>query len=254
MFDYVALLPVAILIAILANSSGFSGGVLFQPVFYFFLQIPLPMSIATGIATETLGMSSGAWRYFKMKLIDFTKYKELLPWIFLGNLLGIFLFKSISVDNLRLFLGLILILIASFQLYLLQQKKSELNVGPWKKRSPFVALFSGTSSALTGTGQAELMQPLLMLVKKIDVRKANATAIALEASGNILISIFNLKTGNINFSILLWTGLGVIIGGQIGAWKSVKVPSQWLRLAFSILVLGIGFFYLYRSWNSLSLY
>jgi uncharacterized membrane protein YfcA len=253
MFDYVALFPVAIVIAVLANSSGFSGGVLFQPVFYFFLQIPLPMSIATGIATETLGMTSGAWRYFKMKLIDFAQYKALLPWIFLGNGLGIFLFKTISVDSLRLFLGLILILIAGFQLYLVLEKKNVLKVGPWKKRSSVVAVFSGTSSALTGTGQAELMQPLLMLIKKIDVRKANATAIALEASGNILISLFNLKTGNINFSILLWTGLGVIIGAQIGALQSLKISTFWLRLTFSVLVLGIGFFYLYRSLNSLSL-
>jgi uncharacterized membrane protein YfcA len=253
MFEYVALFPVAIVIAILANSSGFSGGVLFQPVFYFFLQIPLPMSIATGIATETLGMTSGAWRYFKMRLIDFENYKALIPWILFGNLLGIFLFKTISLDALRLILGCILILIAGFQLYLLLKKKIGLITGPYKKRSSVVALFSGASSALTGTGQAELMQPLLMLIKKIDVRKANATAIALEATGNILISLFNLKTGNINFSILIWTGLGVIIGGQIGAFQSTKIPTRALRFVFAVLVLGIGVFYLYRSLKSLSL-
>jgi hypothetical protein len=252
MFEYVYLFPIAILIAVLANSSGFSGGVIFQPVFYFFLQVPLPMSIATGIATETLGMMSGAFRYFKMKLIDFKQYQSLVPWIILGNLMGIFLFKTLSLDALRITLGLVLIFVSLLQLTLIVRKKGLAQLGPWKQGSPIIAAFSGTSSALTGTGQAELMQPLLMLVKKIDVRKANATAIALEATGNLMISIFNLKTGNINFSILIWTGLGVIIGGQLGALKSVLVPTVWLRLVFSILVLGIGAFYIYRSFPQIS--
>ncbi|MBY0384973.1 sulfite exporter TauE/SafE family protein [bacterium] len=246
-FEYFYLFPVAIVIAILANSSGFSGGVLFQPVFYFFLQIPLSTSIATGIATETLGMTSGALRYFKMKMIDFKYYRGLILWILSGNILGLFIFKNLSIDTLRLILGLILVLIAILQITLFIRKKNHLNVGEWRKRSTLVAVFSGMSSALTGTGQAELMQPLLVLIKKIDLRKANATAIALEASGNLFISAFNLQSGNINYSILMWTGAGVIIGGQIGAIKSIQIPSRLLKLLFSSLVFVIGLFYLYRS-------
>jgi uncharacterized membrane protein YfcA len=54
--------PVAVVVAILANSSGFSGGVLFQPIYNLFLNIPIQNAVATGIATETIGMTSGAFR------------------------------------------------------------------------------------------------------------------------------------------------------------------------------------------------
>lgn len=247
-FEYFHVLPIAILFAFLANSSGFSGGVLFQPLFYFYLNLPLPASIATGIATETIGMSSGAFRYWKMRMIDWAQFRNLIPWIFVGNLMGLFLFQSLPVVTLRLILGLILVLLSVAQLIVLW-RKLQISIS---LQSPFLAkvltAFSGFSSALTGTGQAELMQPFLAFVRRIDVRKANATAIAIEASGNLLISFFNLKTGNIRFDILLWTGLGVLFGAQLGAHWSLKIPEKFLRLSFSLLVLGIGLFYLYRSW------
>jgi len=64
--DYWFVFPCAVLVAVIANASGFSGGVLFQPFFNFVLQLPLQQSIATGIGTETIGMSSGAYRYRRM--------------------------------------------------------------------------------------------------------------------------------------------------------------------------------------------
>ena len=38
-FEYWYVFPVAIVVAILANASGFSGGVLFQPFFNFILKV-----------------------------------------------------------------------------------------------------------------------------------------------------------------------------------------------------------------------
>jgi uncharacterized membrane protein YfcA len=69
-WDYWYVFPFAILVAVTANASGFSGGVLFQPFFNFVLDLPMAQSIATGIATETVGMSSGAHRYVRMRQID----------------------------------------------------------------------------------------------------------------------------------------------------------------------------------------
>ena len=69
--------PISLVIAILANSSGFSGGVLFQPIYNLFLNVPIAGSVATGIATETVGMTSGALRYFWQKKVNFILYFDL---------------------------------------------------------------------------------------------------------------------------------------------------------------------------------
>jgi uncharacterized membrane protein YfcA len=88
-FEYWYMFPVAIVVAILANSSGFSGGVLFQPIYNLLLNIPIQNAVATGIATETVGMTSGALRYIYYKMVDlqigFTMVMLTIPGVVLGN-------------------------------------------------------------------------------------------------------------------------------------------------------------------------
>ena len=88
-FEYWYMFPVAVVVAILANSSGFSGGVLFQPIYNLFLNIPIQNAVATGIATETIGMTSGAIRYIYYKMIElplgFTMVMLTIPGVVLGN-------------------------------------------------------------------------------------------------------------------------------------------------------------------------
>ncbi|NUT46196.1 MAG: hypothetical protein HOV94_02580, partial [Saccharothrix sp.] len=69
-WEYWYVLPFAVVVAVVANASGFSGAVLFQPFFAFVLGLPVHQSIATGVATETIGISSGSARYLVMRKVD----------------------------------------------------------------------------------------------------------------------------------------------------------------------------------------
>lgn len=60
---------VALLVAVTATASRFSGAVMFQPFFAFVLRLPPAQSIATGITTETLMMSAGASRCYLTRQI-----------------------------------------------------------------------------------------------------------------------------------------------------------------------------------------
>jgi uncharacterized membrane protein YfcA len=95
-WEYWYLFPTAIAVCILATASGFSGSVLFQPVFYFILKIPLAQSIATGIATETIGMTNGAITYAMMRdektSIDRKALRSVVPFVIAGVVAGIILF------------------------------------------------------------------------------------------------------------------------------------------------------------------
>lgn len=105
-FDYWYVFPLAFLVAVVCNASGFSGSVLFQPFFNFILQFPIAQSVATGIATETLGMSSGAFRYWKMgNKIDYISIKKVFPYVYAGIASGIFLFIFLPKLWLRLVVG-----------------------------------------------------------------------------------------------------------------------------------------------------
>ena len=124
----------------------------------------------------------------------------------------------------------------------------------WKKRNApkvnykwaSIGVIAGAFSASTGTGVAEMSQPTLEHKLNIPTKKANATAILLEASADWLITLFNLSLGNINWNILIFSASGVIIGGQIGAYLSPHLSDRLLKTVFAIAVCLIGMFYIYR--------
>ena len=255
--DYWYVFPIAIVVATLCNSSGFSGSVLFQPFFNFVLQVPISQSIATGIATETIGMSSGAFKYWKMgNKIDIKAVKKVFPYVCAGIAAGIFLFVFLPKLWLRLVVGCSIFSIASYQLYLVYigkfgvNDRADLNVlgSPISRIKSF---FSGVSSASTGTGIAEIHQPMFEQDSGLATKKANATAILIEALGNWFITLLNIKLGNINYEILIFSASGVLIGGQIGPVISNYIPDRVLKTIFGISVSCIGIIYIATSLNKI---
>ncbi|HPP94783.1 MAG TPA: sulfite exporter TauE/SafE family protein [Spirochaetota bacterium] len=250
-FEYWYMFPVAIVVAILANSSGFSGGVLFQPIYNLLLNIPIQNAVATGIATETVGMTSGALRYIYYKMVDlpigFTMVMLTIPGVVLGNHALI----VINGDLLKLILGFIILFVATTQFINAVQNTfgTKENI-PVEDIYPFMWIppLGGFFSASTGTGVCELSQPLLEKGLKLNTRRANATAILIEATADWIITILNLQAGLILWELWIFTGSGVIIGGQIGPYISKYLPVRILKIVFSIAVIIIGIFYIYKGY------
>jgi hypothetical protein len=249
-FEYWYMFPVAVVIAILSNSSGFSGGVLFQPIFNLVLNLPIQTSVATGIATETVGMTSGAIRYIYYNMVElslgFTMLMLAIPGVVLGNHALI----VINADLLKLILGFIIIFVASMQFVNAMRKSfgQRENV-PVEDIYPlmWVPPIGGFFSAATGTGVCELSQPMLEKGLNLKTKRANATAIFVEASADWVITILNLQAGMIMWKLWIFTGAGVIVGGQIGPYISRFLPERLIKIVFSLAVVIIGSFYLYKG-------
>lgn len=251
-FEYWYVFPVAICVATLSNASGFSGSVLFQPFFNFILQVPIAQSVATGIATETVGMTSGAFRYWRMGKIDFKAIRKVFPYVYCGIAAGIFLFVFLPKIWLRLLVGIVIFLIASYQLYwaYLNQMSTHYRADPkvlGSFKSKIKSFFAGVFSASTGTGIAEIHQPMFEHDAGLATKRSNATAILIEALGNWFITLLNIKLGNINYEILIFSASGVMIGGQIGPLISRSIPDRLLKMAFGISVAFIGLVYIVIS-------
>jgi uncharacterized protein len=249
-FEYWYMFPIAICVAILANSSGFSGGVLFQPIFNLFLNVPIQNAVATGIATETLGMTSGAIRYIYYKMIElpigFTIIMLTIPGVVAGN----YALLVVNEDILKLILGIIIFGVATMQLVNAFRKafgKKENIPIEDIYRYMWVPPIGGFFSATTGTGICELTQPVLEKGLDIKTKRANATAILVEAVGDWAITILNLHAGLIKWEIWIFSGMGVIIGGQIGPYISRFLPDKVVKIIFSVAIIIIGVFYIYKS-------
>ena len=249
-FEYWYMFPVAIVIAITANSSGFSGGVLFQPIYNLFLNIPIQNSVATGIATETIGMTSGALRYLWYRMaelpIGFTMIMLTIPGVVLGN----HAMMIIDPDLLKLVLGFIILGIATLQLFSAAKRYfgSRENI-PIEDVYGYMWLppIGGFFSATTGTGICEMSQPILERGMKVQTKRANATAILVEATCDWVIPILNLHAGFIIWELWVFTASGVLIGGQIGPYLSRYLPDRLLKIIFSCGIIIVGIFYIYKG-------
>ena len=256
-WSYWYLFPTAIAVCILATASGFSGSVLFQPVFYFILKVPLAQSIATGIATETIGMTNGAITYALMRdektSIDRKALKSVAPYVIGGVVAGILFFVYAPRPLLRMTVGLVISCIAIYQIYLAGENKlgTQTSADPSvlaKPKSRIYQFLAGAFSASTGTGVAEMHQPLFEEKGGLSTLKANATAICIEAIADWTITLTNIKLGNLRYDILVFTVAGVLVGGQIGPRIAKFIPPRLTKIIFGISVTSIGAIYIVTSW------
>jgi uncharacterized membrane protein YfcA len=249
-FEYWYMFPVSIVIAILANSSGFSGGVLFQPIYNLFLNIPIQNAVATGIATEAVGMTSGAIRYLYYKMAELPIFFTMIMLTIPGVVVGNYALMVVTPDLLKLILGFIILGIASMQLFNAIRKSfgTRENI-PIEDiyRFMWVPPLGGFFSATTGTGICELGQPVLEKGLNIKTKRANATAILLEATADWIITILNLHANMILCEVWIFTASGVIIGGQIGPYISRFLPDRIVKIVFSLSVVVIGIFYIVKG-------
>lgn len=249
-YTYWYLFPIALIVAIAANSSGFSGGVLFQPIYYLFLNVQISGSVATGVATETIGMTSGSVQYFMQGKVEKEIGLVLVMLAIPGAVLGSHVLAIINANILRLFLGIVILIIAFTQITSVAQGKygNRENV-PVEDIYPYmwVPLLGGFFSATTGTGICESSQPLLERGIKVKTIRANATAIWAEAMGDWIITILNLQAGLIIWQILIFTASGVILGGQIGPIIAKYLPEKIMKILFSVAIIIIGIFYIFTS-------
>ncbi len=249
-FEYWYMFPISIAIAIICNSSGFSGGVLFQPIYNLFLNIPIQNAVATGIATETAGMTSGTIRYLWYNMTELRIGVTMILLTIPGVVIGNHALMIVNENLVKLVLGIVIMGIATLQLFSAARK----NFGT-RENIPVEDIYSymwippigGFFSATTGTGICEMAQPVLEKGLNVKTKRANATAILVEATADWVITILNLQAGHIIIDILIFTVPGVIIGGQIGPYVSKYMPERTVKTIFGIGIIIIGTFYIYKG-------
>ena len=202
-------------------------------------------------------MSWGAINYIivndKKTAIDFKAVKSILPFVIAGVVAGIAFFIHAPKPVLRMAVGLVVASIAIYQIWLAGENRlgssdfADKNVIS-RRKSRIYQFLSGAFSASTGTGVAEMNQPLLEEKAGLQTLKANATAIVLEACADWTITFANLKLGNLRWDILVFTVSGVLVGGMIGPRIAKFLDPRLTKTVFGISVTSIGFIYIITSW------
>ncbi len=273
-FEYWYMFPISIVIATIAMSSGIGGAVFFSPIFILWLKLEPTVAIGTALITELFGFSSGLVAYLKAKLVDFKLGREVLMFSIPAAIVGVLIapyFPGIVLKAIFA-VGIIFIGIQIFTSWR-QEQKEKLNEeieseGQKQFASEIVdskgrayrytvcnrnigagfAFIGGTFLGMISVGLAELMEYHLVAKCKVPSPVAVATAIfvvvvtVLVASIGHIIGFANEGAEAINkaVQVAMFTAPGVLIGGQIGPWVQAKVNPDKMKVAISIIFIGVG--------------
>lgn len=261
-FTYWFLLPIAVVIAAIANGAGIGGATFFSPLFILVLGLEPQVAIGVALITEVFGFASGVTAHARARTIDWKVARMLaivsIPTAVIGSLLA----GSISPDLLKIILGLGLAVIA-FAFIRYRDHESEdaaisrgenlahpavhrvvitrqgerieyqlcrRNEGRW-----FAGL-GGLFVGLISTGLGELNSYALVMRCRIPTRVTVAISVvvvavtALAAGVTHMVGFLQEDASTIDtvLSIVIFTVPGVLIGGQLGPQITSRVPEKTL--------------------------
>lgn len=273
------LLPISIVIATLAMSSGIGGAVFFSPLFILALKLEPKIAIGAALATELFGFSSGLIAYYKAKLIDFKLAKNLLIFSVPTAILGSYYADLVPPDVLKsvFAVGLLFIGVQLFNAWRKEEREkhevehrkefeqnyeSELTDASGrsfqytvcnKNMGRSFAAIGGAFVGMISVGLAELQEYHLVARCKVPTPVAVGTSIfvvvitVLVASVGHFYEFFKVGGEVLNevVNVIFYTIPGVIIGGQIGPKLQKTLPEDKMKVGISVLFVLIGIFMLY---------
>lgn len=273
------LLPISIVIATIAMSSGIGGAVFFSPLLMIGLGLEPKIAIGVALATELFGFSSGLQAYWKAKLIDFKLGLNLLlisvPFAIVGTVYG----DLVPPLILKAIFGIGIIFIG-YQLFMSwRQEEREKLEGAHEKDNEIehestlvdadgniykytvcsknfgrvLAAIGGAFLGMISVGLAELQEYHLVAKCKVPTPVAVATAIFVVVITVLVASIGHFyefaqqgeEVMSQVLNLIVFTIPGVIIGGQIGPKLQKIIPADKMKVSISILFVLVGIFMLY---------
>ena len=253
--EFWTLIPVGIVIATFASLVGIGGGLIWAPYLILVEKMQPADAVMVSLIIQIFGMGSANYSYIKRKMIYWKLTFGLLPFIAGGMILGSFLAQSIAKGN-TILLGLGIISMGTAILFAFRADGyNEILNDDKNMKAPLgitlaSALF-GTFSGMFSTGIGDFIIPLFRSKLKIPMQNAIGNSLFLNFSAALIGSAMHIfLKGHLN-PILLWSilfgGIGVLIGGQLGPIISQKISEERLKEVFIFILMLIGLHMIYAS-------
>jgi uncharacterized membrane protein YfcA len=251
---------------------GAGGGFIFVPALLLLFHMNPSLAAGTGIVVVFINSLSGVIGYAKQKRIKYRTGFVLCIGALPGSILGVWLLQLYSSNYFfvvfaTLLVGLGVFLFAKSSPLRLRKKQTlpegsseSINTGknltmeasksvpslteslrlPVKGLVP-IGFLMGVLSSYLGIGGGWLLVPIFIYIFKVPTHYATATsifALTLYSSVGVISQMFY---SSIDWLTVLWGGVGVIIGSQIGVLLSQKIPGRVIIQMLSVLLVVIGF-------------
>ncbi|MCH6267227.1 sulfite exporter TauE/SafE family protein [Neobacillus citreus] len=261
-----------LLIGILAGGYGTivgaGGGFIFVPALLLLFKMEPAIAAGSGLIIVLINSLSGVVGYAKQEKIQYRTGLTLAIGALPGSFLGVWLLQLYSssyfyVIFATLLVGLGIFLFTKNLPNKLKRRQpsegyayiaagasgeSEVSVVRRGKQDGHLlnkwliplGLVIGILSSYLGIGGGWLLVPILIYVFKVPTHNAAATSIFSLCLYSTIGVMAQLFYGHVDWPAVIFGGIGVIVGSQIGVLLSQKIPGKVIIQMLSVLLIFIG--------------
>lgn len=104
-----------------------------------------------------------------------------------------------------------------------------------------IGIIAGVVSGLFSTGGGMILVPALVYLLGFDDAKARGTSILCILPMVVTSSIFYYRSNYIEWKVAILCAIGGTLGGYIGAKLLKKIPTKYLKIAFTTFLIYASF-------------
>jgi len=267
-FNLMLVLLIGIFAGIEGSITGLGGGAIISPILTIFLDYPLYLTIGISLLSTISTSLSSSLTYIKKKIANDNIAISLLTATTFGAIFGFLLNNYLYTHNLffivYIIFGVVLLLSSIFLIIKNLRKKYYPSkpddstyffnlFGKYEENGKIiyydgvrwvygwiVMLFAGFVSGLLGIGSGILKVLGMDLIMNLPIKVSTTTSNFMIGITADTSSILYFKAGYIDFILLPFITLGVLIGSRIGTRLLMKLKDNTVRFIFIIFVSYLG--------------
>ena len=242
------LLPTAVVIAVLAMSSGVSGSNFWIPVYLIWLDFDPAVGFWLSLLTMLFGFGSGTVKNLRAKTFDSTLYRTYLAYCLPAGVIGGIISPFAPGQILIFTFAFIVMVFGLWQISLgIREKKPPppLPGAAWR-----VALFGGFLQGLIATGLGKMIMPCCLRYRSLNHHA--------DAVGTTVLLVFTVSLGavlarlngefvgtlveqaDLITAVMIWVAPGAVLGGQIGPKVAHQLPYRFVKPYAGTLLLLVS--------------
>lgn len=220
---------------------GLGGGLITTPAIRLILGYPSFIAVGTPLLVNIPTALSGAVSYGQKGYVDRQIILPLAASGVLGAIGGSFITGFFS-GSFILLLTAMTIFILSFR-FIRRESPGKRAIAKISNRAlAFAGAVIGIFSGFLGLGGGFLLIPFIHLILGRDIKTTFGTSLVIVTAITFPGAVVHYFLGHVNLGLAFLLILGVIPGAILGARVAILLPTQFLRIFFGLLLMGLALY------------
>ncbi|MEX1248774.1 MAG: sulfite exporter TauE/SafE family protein [Anaerolineales bacterium] len=235
----------AFLLAFIFSMFGQGGGSIYSPMLIL-LGYAVLISTSTSLVLNLITSLSAGYIFYRNKMIDFKTSFMFVPGIIIGAFAGGVYSKFVNTVVLLWLFVIFLIVLGARMFYAYWEKGESEKESPKNQSSAmyllmFIFSFAvGIISGLLGVGGGILIVPFMTYVCRYPTKFAAGASHLIISFSALAGIIGHASTHHLDTSLIIATGIAVLIGGNLGARFSMGVKPKMIKAGIGLLMWALA--------------